>query len=104
MNESLDIVGLCGSLRASSFNAMALRLAGESLPAHATLEVLDWRAVPPFDADVLARGMPPSANLLRERIRKADEPAPELDVAELRDRLQRVRSQLLSLATTKDPT
>ena len=43
-------------------------------------------------------------NGAKERIRKADEPAPELDVAELRDRLQRVRSQLLSLATTKDPS
>ena len=31
MNE-LDIVGLCGSLRAGSFNRMALKLAGEAMP------------------------------------------------------------------------
>lgn len=32
MSEHLDIVGLCGSLRSGSYNHMALRLAGESLP------------------------------------------------------------------------
>lgn len=72
MSKSLDIVGLCGSLRAGSFNAMALRLAGQSLPEGAALEVLDWRSVPPFDADVLARGMPPAVAALRDRIRRAD--------------------------------
>ncbi|MGE0799549.1 MAG: NADPH-dependent FMN reductase [Lautropia sp.] len=72
MSESLDIVGLCGSLRAGSFNGMALRLAGQSLPAGAALEVLDWRSVPPFDADVLAAGTPPVVVALQERIRRAD--------------------------------
>lgn len=68
----LDIVGLSGSLRAGSLNSMALRLAGRSMPAGMALEVLDWSQVPPFNADVLAAGMPPLVAALRERIRRAD--------------------------------
>ncbi|HMN80816.1 MAG TPA: NADPH-dependent FMN reductase [Burkholderiaceae bacterium] len=71
-NEMLDIVGLSGSLRAGSFNSMALRLAGRSMPAGMTLEVLEWSRVPPFDADVLAAGMPLEVATLRDRIRRAD--------------------------------
>ncbi len=69
---SYDIVGLCGSFRAASFNRMALRLAGESMPASMRMEMVEWRDVPPFDADVLAKGFPPAAAALRERIRRCD--------------------------------
>ncbi len=51
---------------------MALRLAGESLPQGAALEILDWRSVPPFNADVLVAGMPAEVTPLRERIGRAD--------------------------------
>jgi chromate reductase, NAD(P)H dehydrogenase (quinone) len=68
----LDIVGLCGSLRAASYNRMAMNLAAECMPATLKLDVLEWRAVPPFDGDVLARGLPPPVAALRERIRRAD--------------------------------
>ncbi|MGE0289783.1 MAG: NADPH-dependent FMN reductase [Bradyrhizobium sp.] len=67
----LDIVGLCGSLRAGSINRMALNLIGRSLPDGMTLEVADLRAVPFFDADLLADGFPPPVLALRERIRRA---------------------------------
>ena len=67
----LDIVGLCGSLRAGSFNRMALKLAGESLPARLRMEIVEWRDLPPLDADVLAKGFPPPVVALRERIRRA---------------------------------
>lgn len=66
------VVGLCGSLRSASYNAMALKLAGECMPAAMTLEILDWREVPPFDADNLARGIPKSVMSLKEKIRRAD--------------------------------
>jgi chromate reductase len=69
---TLDIVGLCGSLRQASYNHMALRLAGEQMPASMTLETLDWRDVPVFDGDVFAQGLPPAVAALRERIRRAD--------------------------------
>lgn len=72
MSQPLDIVGLCGSLRAGSFNAMALQLAASNLPDGATLEVLEWRSVPAFDADMLDQGFPPSVMALRKRIRRAD--------------------------------
>ena len=72
MSTPLDIVGLCGSLRAASYNRMALKLAGELMPATMKLSVVSWRDVPVFDADVLAKGMPEPVTALRERIRAAD--------------------------------
>lgn len=68
----LRVVGLSGSLRAGSFNSMALRLAHESMPEGMTLDSLDWHEVPPFNADVLVQGLPASVAALRERIRQAD--------------------------------
>ena len=69
---TLDIVGLCGSLRAGSINRMALKLAGESMPASMRLEAAEWRDIPVFDGDVLAQGLPAPVSALRERIRRAD--------------------------------
>ena len=68
----MRILGICGSLRAGSFNAMALALAGQSRPDGVELEVLDWRKVPPFDADLLAGGFPEEVVAVRERVRAAD--------------------------------
>ncbi|MFC4926085.1 NADPH-dependent FMN reductase [Delftia sp. PE138] len=68
----MDIIGLCGSLRRHSLNRLLLELAGECLPPQATMQVCDWRALPPLDADLLATGMPASVHQLRERIRRAD--------------------------------
>lgn len=68
----MKILGISGSLRAQSFNTSALRLAGSLMPPGMELEVLDWRHVPPFDADVLASGLPPAVQDIRERLRAAD--------------------------------
>ena len=70
--DPIRVVGLCGSLRAASYNAMALRLAGECMPAGMVMEVLDWREVPPFDADIFAQRVPDAVASLSERIRSAD--------------------------------
>jgi len=70
--STFDIVGLCGSLRAASINRQVLTLAGELMPAGMNLEVAEWRDVPVFDADEMARGLPPPVAALRERIRRAD--------------------------------
>jgi chromate reductase len=70
--STLDIVGLCGSLRAASLNRMALNLAGRSMPPGMALEVLNWRDVPVFDGDQFAQGLPPGVAALKERIRRAD--------------------------------
>lgn len=68
----LDIVGLCGSLRAGSLNRMALHLIGQSMPEDMRLEIADLREIPFFDGDLLAKGFPTPVLALRERIRKAD--------------------------------
>ena len=68
----LDIVGLCGSLRSGSINRLALKLAGQVMPAGMTLDVVDLREVPMFDGDLLAAGFPAAVAALRERIRRAD--------------------------------
>jgi len=71
MNK-LDIVGLCGSLRAGSWNRMVLELAGTAMPEGMALDIVAIRPIPPFDADVLAQGFPAPVASLRERIRNAD--------------------------------
>ncbi|HSV47850.1 MAG TPA: NADPH-dependent FMN reductase [Ramlibacter sp.] len=70
--KSVDIVGISGSLRAASFNSMALGLAGQLLPDGVALDIIDWRSVPPFDADMLATGFPAEVMAVRERVRRAD--------------------------------
>lgn len=70
--STLNIVGLCGSLRKASLNHSALRLAGELMPDGMKLDTLDWREVPVFDGDVFAQGLPPVVAALRERVRAAD--------------------------------
>ncbi len=72
MTTSLDIVGLCGGLRAASINRAALKLAGEVMPSGMTLNTAEIRDIPFFDGDVLAQGYPAAVTALRERIRKAD--------------------------------
>lgn len=70
--STLDIVGLCGSLRAASINRMALTLAGDCMPASMKLDVVDWREVPVFDGDVFAQGLPGAVAALKARIARAD--------------------------------
>lgn len=72
MSTTLDIVGLCGSLRKASLNRAALHLAGELMPATMKLDIVDWRDIPVFDGDVFAHGLPAPVAALRERIHRAD--------------------------------
>jgi chromate reductase len=67
----LDIVGLCGSLRAGSINRMALNLIGESMSEAMALDIVDIGDIPLFDGDVLAQGFPAPVAALRERIRRS---------------------------------
>lgn len=70
--STLDVLGLCGSLRKASINRHVLKLAGELMPATMKLDIVDWRDVPVFDGDVLAAGLPAPVAAIRERIRRAD--------------------------------
>ncbi len=70
--KTLDVVGLCASLRTGSVNRMALELAGARMPSSMHLDIIEWRDVAPFDADILAAGFPSTVQALRDRIRRCD--------------------------------
>jgi len=70
--STLDVLGLCGSLRKASLNRAALKLAGELMPKTMQLDIVEWRDVPVFDGDVFAAGLPAPVASIRERIRRAD--------------------------------
>jgi chromate reductase, NAD(P)H dehydrogenase (quinone) len=66
------IIGISGSLRKASFNALLLRAAAESIPAPATLEIASIRDIPLYDGDVEAAGIPEPVRILKDRIAAAD--------------------------------
>lgn len=53
-----SILGLCGSLRAKSFSLIALKTAGELMPAGMTLTIANYADVPIFNQDVQDQGWP----------------------------------------------
>lgn len=65
------ILGIAGSLRAGSYNRRILEAATDALP-DADWTIARIRAVPPFDADVEARGLPPAVDTLKTQIADAD--------------------------------
>jgi len=72
MSDELKVLGVAGSLRRGSFNAAALRAAGELLPAGMTLEIFDLAPIPLYNADVDAAGQPESVIRLKQAIGAAD--------------------------------
>lgn len=71
--DTINVLGLAGSFRKASFNAMALRAAVELAPAGVSVETYDYRDIPFYDGDVEAgSGIPAAAETLREKIRAAD--------------------------------
>jgi chromate reductase len=72
MSATLDVVVLCGSLRKQSLNRMLAQAAIESMTEAMSAEVVHWETLPPFNADLMAVGLPPSVTALRDRIGRAD--------------------------------
>ena len=66
------ILGICGSLRAKSFNRLALTAAGEAMPEGMTLAIASIADIPLYSQDVQDAGIPPSVTQLRDAILAAD--------------------------------
>ena len=69
---TVKILGISGSLRASSLNTAALRAAAELAPAGMSIELCDIGDLPLYNEDVRAQGFPAPVQRLRERIKAAD--------------------------------
>ncbi|HET7053183.1 MAG TPA: NADPH-dependent FMN reductase [Solirubrobacterales bacterium] len=69
----MRVLGISGSLRASSHNSALLRAAAERLPAGAELVPYEGLAeIPPYDEDVELDGVPQPVRELRQAVREAD--------------------------------
>ena len=70
--NTLKILGICGSLRAGSYNMAALHAAQELAPAGMTIDIFDISTIPLYNEDVKAKGFPPVVADLRAQIKAAD--------------------------------
>jgi len=68
----LKIVGLCGSLRARSYNLAALKAAGELMPEGMSLTIASIAGIPIYNADDQANGLPDTVVRLGDALRSAD--------------------------------
>ena len=66
------VLGLCGSLRAQSFNMAALRAAAELMPSGVSLQVATLHGIPVYNGDDQAQGWPPAVQSLADAIRASD--------------------------------
>lgn len=66
------ILGLCGSLRARSYNHQALLAAGELMTGASLVGISNGRGLPIYDADAQAQGWPAAVELLAQQVRAAD--------------------------------
>jgi chromate reductase, NAD(P)H dehydrogenase (quinone) len=70
--RGITVLGICGSLRAGSYNMAALRTAIELKPAGMAVEVADISTLPLYNEDVRAQGFPAAVETLRRQIAAAD--------------------------------
>lgn len=70
--DTLQVLGVAGSLRKASFNAAILRAAGRLAPDNVRIETFDLAPIPLYNEDVRQAGFPPAVADLRARIATAD--------------------------------
>ena len=70
--KGINVLAICGSLRAGLYNRAALRTAIELRPPGMTIETADISAFPLYNEDVRAQGFPPPVETLRRQIATAD--------------------------------
>ncbi len=66
------VLGLCGSLRAKSYNRSALQAAAACMPANLQLTEALYDDVPLYNQDVQDQGVPAAVTRLADQIRGAD--------------------------------
>jgi chromate reductase len=72
MSAPVRVLGVPGSLRKGSFNRGLLRAASEMLPEGMTLDVYELGALPLYNGDVEAAGLPEPVQDFQRRIEAAD--------------------------------
>ena len=72
MTTTFKVLGLCGSLKQKSYNLIALKTAGELMPAGMKLEITRYDDLPIYNYDVQEKGFPATATRLREEVLAAD--------------------------------
>lgn len=70
--QNYKILGFCGSLRAKSYNMMALKVAGSLMPAGMTMEIASIGDLPLYNMDVQEKGFPAPVTRLRDQVLAAD--------------------------------
>jgi len=72
MTTPIRVLGIAGSLRKASFNRGLLRVAAEMLPDGMSLDEYELGALPLYNGDVEAAGLPDSVQDFQRRIEAAD--------------------------------
>jgi chromate reductase, NAD(P)H dehydrogenase (quinone) len=70
--KGINVLAICGSLRAASYNRAALRTAIELKPPGMTIETADIGSFPLYNEDVRAQGFPAPVETFRRQIATAD--------------------------------
>jgi chromate reductase len=70
--QSYNVLGICGSLREKSYNMMALKIAGELMPAGMKLKITAIGDLPLYNFDIQAKGFPAPVDRLRNEVAAAD--------------------------------
>jgi chromate reductase len=72
MTSTLNVMGLCGSLRTASDNMAALVTAGRLMPVGMGLRIESFADVPIYNADAQEQGWPSSVSRIGDAIAAAD--------------------------------
>lgn len=72
MTTTFKVLGFCGSLKQKSYNMIALKTAGELMPAGMKLEITRFDDLPIYNFDVQEKSFPATATRLREEVLAAD--------------------------------
>ncbi len=68
----MNVLGISGSLRAGSYNTLALKAAQKLAPAGMTIEIASIADIPLYNDDVRAQGDPAPVAAMKAKVRQAD--------------------------------